>query len=603
MPGMDEAVFQCLLEKLDTAGAIFPEFELYKVNGQPQLLGKGGYARVYEMRSKNGTDTKYALKVIGMEKHAVTSERFWETVYLQRFLAEQSPHVARIIDAKAIVAELSEAGELLKYEAATEECWQRQGYILQFLLMEKYEEVLKRDRFGKAFLAQKDLEEEKGVLSFAMQIGQALYLAHQNNILHRDIKLENIFWDEKEKIYRLGDFGIARYVENGNAETVVYTDGYGAPEIERHLGKNYDATADIYSFGITLYLLLNELKFPGSSGYYVNLVQYHPDFVFPAPVNASESMTRVLRKMCSYDKADRYQTIAEVLTDLNFVVEQQETGMREMLPNMPDLPTETFHEEKAEIKEKSEQVDGGRAKRIREENICRELYNEDCWKFLVGFTLLFVPLFCGLQPKETFGMDSQLWVLPILGAVEAILLRKKEFYLLFGAVLLGIIGYSATKLGLTVVHIMLAVGVVSGIWVLLAGAAVGAGIWMIWVWSGKMLWLDGLAKYDIGWIFIFLLSLITAKFIGCRLTWGQVSSTRANLEMWIWEKFYLVVAMAGIVLWGLQRIEVAALAVSMERLHLIRVGIISMVIMRIYRKWNNYLEAEDELLSDERNQG
>jgi len=61
--------------------------------------------------------------------------------------------------------------------------------------------------------------------------------------------------------------------------------------------------------------------------------------------------------------------------------------------------------------------------------------------------------------------------------------------------------------------------------------------------------------------------------------------------------------MAGIVLWGLQRFEVAALAVSTERLHLIRVGIISMVIMRIYRKWNNYLEAEDELLLDERNQG
>lgn len=183
------------------------------------------------------------------------------------------------------------------------------------------------------------------MLTFAMQIGQAIYLAHAGNILHRDVKLENIFRDEETGQYKLGDFGLAKYVEDGRAETVAYTDGYGAPEISRRLYDNYGATADIYSFGITLYLLLNDLCFPGSSGYYSSEVQYQPDYILPAPRNASEPMAAVLRKMCSYRSTERYQSMAEVLAAFQWVTDMSETAAGEAAPeeDLPELATATYY--------------------------------------------------------------------------------------------------------------------------------------------------------------------------------------------------------------------------------------------------------------------
>ena len=95
----------------------------------------------------------------------------------------------------------------------------------------------------------------------------------------------------------LGDFGIAKTVEDGKADTVVFTKGYGAPEIERRLAGDYNVTADIYSFGVTIYLLLNNLRFPASSKYVVSDAQYEMDFIFPAPFNGSVEMVRLIQNV------------------------------------------------------------------------------------------------------------------------------------------------------------------------------------------------------------------------------------------------------------------------------------------------------------------
>ena len=46
-----------------------------------------------------------------------------------------------------------------------------------------------------------------------------MLVIHNSGYLHRDIKLENIFWDEESRQYKLGDFGIAKYIGDGDAET------------------------------------------------------------------------------------------------------------------------------------------------------------------------------------------------------------------------------------------------------------------------------------------------------------------------------------------------------------------------------------------------
>lgn len=210
--------------------------------------------------------------------------------------------------------------------------------------MEKLEHIVVKNPYKKIKLIEQ-LCNEKEVLKFAVQIGQAIQTAHENKVLHRDIKLENIFLDKETDSYKLGDFGIAKFVENGNAQTIVYTEGYGAPEIKKRLKDSYDATVDIYSFGISLYLLLNKLRFPGSEGYYVNRIQYDPAFIFPAPENASELMTRMIRKMCSYYKEDRYQTMAEVLQEVRRIKENVDKAEISKYAVVADLPLGRYGED------------------------------------------------------------------------------------------------------------------------------------------------------------------------------------------------------------------------------------------------------------------
>ncbi|MDE7431348.1 MAG: protein kinase, partial [Lachnospiraceae bacterium] len=146
----------------------------------------------------------------------------------------------------------------------------------------------------------------------------ALQRAHNKNILHRDIKLENVFYSPEKKQYKLGDFGIAKMTQDGFASTVAFTKGYAAPEVRGiQADDQYDNTADIYSFGIMLFVLMNHMKFPDSDTYNVNLsMQYSKGYIVPRPENASEQFYQVIARLCMFDPDKRYQSMEEVITDI-----------------------------------------------------------------------------------------------------------------------------------------------------------------------------------------------------------------------------------------------------------------------------------------------
>ena len=66
MLSWDKTAVETLLGELDETGYLFPEFKLHKVNNQLQLLGKGGFSVIYEMRGKHNTQLEYVLKIIGL---------------------------------------------------------------------------------------------------------------------------------------------------------------------------------------------------------------------------------------------------------------------------------------------------------------------------------------------------------------------------------------------------------------------------------------------------------------------------------------------------------------------------------------------------------
>ena len=509
-----------LLCTLDENGSIFPGFEIVKVNNRPNLLGTGGFSSVYEMCCLKRPEKGYVLKVIGFDKHVVTSESFWETIRVQGLLTEQSEYICRVISAKEINVTLDDEGHLVEVTEAKEERWNEEGIHIQFILMERLEEIINKDKFGKVTLYDECLSKEEEVIDFALQIGNALYCAHSKNILHRDIKLENIFWDNEELCYKLGDFGLAKQTVEGSADTVVYTDGYGAPEIEKYLSESYNATADIYSFGITLYLLLNNLRFPGSEGYYVNIVQYNPEFVFPAPANASEGMVRIIRKMCQYDKEERYQSVKDVLMDLaalKAALNASEDNETEDNIELPDFATETYRDDKVKKIGIDEAASGnkemGRAERKEYKRIEKSMFIKTSMGYFAIFTFLLTIVIGGYQGDSAVVQNWKYWILPAMVAVEAVLLIVKEFNISF-AIISMIVGiYLGITIGFTASYVIMLVCLVLGAPAISGASAVATVLWVLLSKNVELPWIEFIRETKISWIIIFLLAILIYEYL------------------------------------------------------------------------------------------
>ena len=601
MQEFDRAFVEEVLCLLDEQSRLFPQFAFTKSNNELKRLGTGGFSSVYEMYDKERPELTFALKVIGFQRHTVSSAEFRSTGRIQWILGQESDYIVRLLDTRELLLSFDDKGSVTEIRDAEKEAWEEDGNSLrlQLVLMERLEKLIEKDRFGKAGLLREALHTESEVLRLAFEIGQALALTHQNKCLHRDMKIENIFWDPSEQVYKLGDFGIAKWAEDGTAETVVYTDGYGAPEIERRLYDSYNATADIYSFGITLYLLLNELRFPGSDGYYSKAeVQYDPEFVFPAPVHASEGMARVIRKACSYHAKDRYQSMNDMLLELSLVLDAEGTDTSEELLELADLATETYKtykEEKAgsdegeELKKRAKT----RAERKEEQKIIDVIYREESIKYFAAITVLLTLLFKGLQPDSSMVTNWMFLVLPAAVALEALLQRVKEFHLFFGTVVLVFAGLSIHATGLTVPHMILILCVLVGCPVLTLAGAVSTGLWISLEITGWLEILDHLNKWDLGWVILIAAALVLHRYFYMRILWEKTTPIRTFLGMTVYVLLFLVLFLAGIVLLILERCRVIAVPDLVGRMHLIRTGLLSYLGMCLFA-WRDGIFDEDE---------
>ena len=522
----EKEVVEHTLLLLDESMCLFPQFKLTNENNQLKLLGHGGFSSVYEMYNREHPEQKVALKISGFERHTVSSEQFWNTGRMQWILCQESPYIVRMLEAKELMLIFDESGNVIEVRTAKDESWKddENSLRLQIVLMEKLEKILMKDRFQKVSLLKEELAKETEVIKFALEIGQALHIVHVSSVLHRDIKLENIFWDAEEEVYKLGDFGTAKYAENGKAETIIYTDGYGAPEIERRLYDCYNVTADIYSFGITLYLLLNDLKFPGSDGYSPKVeVQYNPEYIFPAPVYASVEMTRVIRKMCSYDAQHRYQSVAELLTDLVMLSKKEQIALSDDLMDMVDMATETYREEKKQetLDNTSENHQKSRLERKEEQRRANALYRKESIQYYVRITILFILVLKGFSIEKDILSNTLFCLVLILVLFEAILQKLKEFHVGFGVIAMGAIGISMYQLGVTIPHIILLWAVLVGYPLLTLASVTSISLWLILEQTSTLPVLDKIETYHLGWLFLGILVLTVYKYFRIRIEWKR----------------------------------------------------------------------------------
>ena len=94
----------------------------------------------------------------------------------------------------------------------------------------------------------------------ARDIASALESCENARIIHRDVKPGNIFRN-RDGLFKLGDFGIARQLDySTGAHSIVGTPNFEAPEVA--FGRPYGHSADIYSLGLVLFVLLNNGQRP-----------------------------------------------------------------------------------------------------------------------------------------------------------------------------------------------------------------------------------------------------------------------------------------------------------------------------------------------------
>jgi hypothetical protein len=201
-----------------------------------QLLGIGGMSSVYRARDRL-LERRVALKVL----HAQHSH---DPQYVARFRREAQA-IARLSHPNIVT--VIDRGEF-------DGC---QYIVLEHVDGANLKQVVERD--GRLPVAQ--------ALALAHQVARGLAFAHEQGIVHRDVKPQNVLVDEDGRA-RVTDFGIARSLERDDGltatGTLLGTSDYIAPE--QASGEAVDARSDQYSLGALLYeLLAGEPPYPGES--------------------------------------------------------------------------------------------------------------------------------------------------------------------------------------------------------------------------------------------------------------------------------------------------------------------------------------------------
>lgn len=199
----------------------------------------------------------------------------------------------------------------------------------------------------------------RDVVNFGLDVLYGLRSCHENGVIHRDIKDENIFVSDKGE-YKIGDFGVSKVMkDSARAESLKGTPNFLAPEV--YLGKEgYTKSVDLYSLGIVLYRLLNYSRNPFLPHFPEQYFTQDEDAAFEErmsgktpdpPMLGGDAIGQVIVKAISNSK-ERFQTADEFISALEAAVD--------------NTPSEVFNEKvKLEVSPSTEPEDKGFAGQYR----------------------------------------------------------------------------------------------------------------------------------------------------------------------------------------------------------------------------------------------
>ena len=169
----------------------------------------------------------------------------------------------------------------------------------------------------KKYIEKKSRLTVKEAISIAIQVSMGLQAAHNNHVIHRDIKPQNIMISRDGKV-KVTDFGIAKAAtSNTITSNVMGSVHYTSPEQAR--GGYSDERSDIYSLGITLFeMLTGRVPFNGETT--VAIAIKHIQSPMPSPrefvPDIPRSVEQIVLKCCEKSPDRRYQNMTELIADL-----------------------------------------------------------------------------------------------------------------------------------------------------------------------------------------------------------------------------------------------------------------------------------------------
>ncbi|MDD5952459.1 MAG: Stk1 family PASTA domain-containing Ser/Thr kinase [Oscillospiraceae bacterium] len=253
-----------------------------------ELIGVGGMAYVYKAYDIID-DRTVAIKIL--------KEEFLGNQDFQRRFKNESKAIA-MLDHPNIVKVYSVSF----------------GDRMQYIVMEYIDGITLKE-----YMDRQQEVSWKEAIHFVSQILKALHHAHENGIIHRDIKPQNIMLLQDGTI-KVTDFGIARF---SDSETRTMTDKaigsvhYIAPEQAR--GDLTDGKTDVYSVGVMLYeMITGQLPFEADNAVSVAIMQLQTEPKPPREINPAipVGLEEITLKAMQKDPQKRYQSAREMLIDL-----------------------------------------------------------------------------------------------------------------------------------------------------------------------------------------------------------------------------------------------------------------------------------------------
>ncbi|QZY57119.1 Stk1 family PASTA domain-containing Ser/Thr kinase [Crassaminicella profunda] len=177
----------------------------------------------------------------------------------------------------------------------------------------------------KQFIKERGPLNPDKIINIAKQIALALQHAHNNHIVHRDIKPHNILITDDGRV-KVTDFGIARAVTSStvtNTGNVIGSVHYFSPEQAR--GGYIDEKSDLYSLGIVLYeMATGKVPFEGESPISIALKHIKEDITPPSLINPQipQALEDIIIKATQKDQTKRYNSTKEICEDLEQALKQ-----------------------------------------------------------------------------------------------------------------------------------------------------------------------------------------------------------------------------------------------------------------------------------------